>query len=68
MMEHQDTPKELDKPHSDRYTAISLKILLGHTTPDNENHCTINESTDKYGISKIMLDIVCIKEKLTKLF
>ena len=31
---HQDTQMDTDKPQSVRYAAISIQILLSHTTPD----------------------------------
>ena len=40
-MENQYTPRDTDKPKSGRYEVIQLQILIGHTTPDNKNHCNV---------------------------
>ena len=43
------------KPDSDRYAAITRQGILIHTRRDNDNL----SSTDRDGISKIRIDIIC---------
>ena len=37
MMGNRDTPSDLDKPQSGRYSEIQIQSLIDHTTHNNEN-------------------------------